>query len=88
MAEIANEVKTSLKMHDKDTGSSAVQIAGLSAKISLLTIHMQQNKKDFACRRTLLQNVSERKRLLKYLQKTDGNTYKLVLETLNLKALV
>lgn len=48
---------------------------------------MQQNKKDFACRRTLLKNVAERKKFLKYLQRTDLAKYNLVLETLELKRL-
>jgi len=87
MAENANNLKDSLKLHDKDTGSSAVQIADLSTQISKLTIHMQQNKKDFACRRTLLKNVAERKKFLKYLQRTDLAKYNLVLETLELKRL-
>jgi len=87
MADKAKDTKASLKLHDKDTGSSAVQIADLSTKINKLTVHMQQNKKDFACRRTLLQNVAERKKFLKYLQRTDAAKYNLVLETLGLKRL-
>ena len=66
MADKANNAKESLRLHEKDTGSSSVQIADLSTKISRLTLHMNANKKDFACRRTLLQNVAERKKLLKY----------------------
>ena len=86
MAIIATpEVKSSLKKHDTDTGSSAVQVVDLTTKISDLTVHMQVNKKDYACRRSLLQKVAERKKFLNYLERTDFKAYKTVVTALGLK---
>lgn len=79
------EIKSSMKKHDTDTGSSAVQVVDLSTKISDLTVHMQENKKDYACRRSLLKKVAERKKFLTYLQRTDFETYKTVITALGLK---
>ena len=52
----------------KDTGSTAVQVALMSKKISELTEHLKTNKKDFATKRGLLMMVGKRKRLLSYLK--------------------
>ncbi len=57
--------KTSL--HEKDTGSSQVQIALLSERINELTAHLKKNKKDFHSRRGLLKLVSKRRTHEKYL---------------------
>jgi small subunit ribosomal protein S15 len=73
------------KKHEKDTGSSGVQIVALSNEISLLTEHMNAHKKDFACRRSLLQKVAKRRSLLNYLKRTDEVMYKQVTSTLGLK---
>ena len=53
---------------DKDTGSSEVQIALLTARIRYLTDHAKDNKKDNHSRRGLVLLVSQRKKLLKYLR--------------------
>ncbi|MBI4135883.1 30S ribosomal protein S15 [Candidatus Uhrbacteria bacterium] len=55
--------------HAGDTGSPEVQIALLSAEIEELQEHLQQHKKDHSSRRGLLRKVSERRRLLKYLER-------------------
>lgn len=54
--------------HEGDTGSPEVQVALLSAEIEDLQEHLGQHKKDFSSRRGLLRKVSERRRLLKYLE--------------------
>ena len=59
-----------------DTGSCEVQIAVLTERIKQLTEHMKSNKKDFHSRRGLIQMVSKRKKLLKYLEKTDLEGYR------------
>ena len=59
-----------------DTGSCEVQIAVLTERIKELTEHMKVNKKDFHSRRGLIQMVSKRKKLLKYLEKTDLEGYR------------
>ena len=54
--------------HEGDTGSPEVQIALLSSEIEDLQEHLGQHKKDFSSRRGLLRKVSERRRLLRYLE--------------------
>ncbi|KKU13696.1 MAG: 30S ribosomal protein S15 [Parcubacteria group bacterium GW2011_GWC2_45_7] len=56
------------KTHAGDTGSPEVQAALLSAEIEDLQEHLHEHKKDFSSRRGLLRKVSERRRLLKYLE--------------------
>jgi len=63
------------RVHEKDTGSSEVQIALLGEQISRLTEHLKQYKKDNHSRRGLLKMVAKRKALLEYLAK--GDTQKL-----------
>ena len=60
---------------DKDTGSSKVQIALLTARIRSLTEHAKDNKKDNHSRRGLVMLVSQRKKLLKYLRRTKPESY-------------
>ena len=82
---MANNTAAQVQKHEKDTGSLEVQIAQLTAKISSLTEHLKINKKDFACRRSLLQKVAKRKTFLRYLRKHDEQSYKNVISVLNLK---
>jgi small subunit ribosomal protein S15 len=56
---------------ETDTGSSEVQIARLTARIEQLSTHLAQHKKDFSCRRGLEIVLSQRKKLMAYLQRTD-----------------
>ena len=60
---------------DKDTGSSEVQVALLTSRIRLLTEHAKVNKKDNHSRRGLVILVSQRKKLLKYLRRTNPESY-------------
>ena len=60
---------------DKDTGSSEVQIALLTSRIRSLTDHAKENKKDNHSRRGLVLLVSQRKKLLKYLRRTNAESY-------------
>ena len=60
---------------DKDTGSSEVQIALLTSRIRSLTDHAKDNKKDNHSRRGLVLLVSQRKKLLKYLRRTNAESY-------------
>ena len=63
------------RTHESDTGSPQVQIAILTAEIKDLSSHLLGHKKDFSSRRGLLRKVSERRRLLKYLQREDAKGY-------------
>lgn len=69
--EIVGEFRT----HEKDTGSTQIQVALLSDRIHSLTKHLAVHKKDFATRRGLLMLVGHRKRLLNYLRNNDYAAY-------------
>jgi small subunit ribosomal protein S15 len=73
------------KIHEKDTGSSEVQIAILSERISELTNHLKKHPKDNHSRRGLLIMVSKRKRILDYLKNKDEKRYKKITKELGLK---
>ena len=70
---------------EKDTGSTSVQIAMMSKKISELTEHMKSNKKDFATKRGLLMLVGKRKRLLSYLKDTNLDGYRELVKKLKIR---
>ena len=72
-------------IHDKDTGSSEVQIALLTEKIETLSKHMNLFKKDKHSSVGLLKAVNKRKKLLDYLKKNKLDTYKEVISKLNLR---
>ena len=74
-----------LSIHDKDTGSSEVQIAQLTDKIENLSKHIKQYKKDKHSSVGLLRAVNRRKKLLDYLKKNKLDSYKNVLSKLNLR---
>ena len=74
-----------LAIHDKDTGSSEVQIAQLTGKIESLSKHIKQFKKDKHSSVGLLKEVNRRKKLLEYLKKNKMDSYKNVLSKLNLR---
>ena len=68
-----------------DTGSAAVQIALLTNRIRLLTAHVTKHKKDNHSRRGLVMLVGKRKRLMKYLRKTDLEKYENVVNELKIR---
>ena len=72
-------------IHEGDTGSPEVQIALLTARISYLTEHLKEYKKDHHSRRGLLKMVGHRSRLLGYLYKVDIERYRAIVEKLGLR---
>lgn len=68
-----------------DTGSSEVQVALLTAHINDLTEHFKVHTKDHHSRRGLLKMVSQRRRLLNYLKRTDSTKYAELIKTLGLR---
>jgi len=72
-------------MHDKDTGSSEVQIGLLTEKITNLAKHIKQFKKDKHSSVGLLKAVNRRKKLLDYLKRNKIDSYKNILTKLNLR---
>ena len=75
----------SFQKHEKDTGSSEVQIALLTQRISYLTEHLKAHVKDFHSRRGLIALANRRRKLLDYLKRTDFAKYQDVLSRLNLR---
>ena len=71
--------------HEGDTGSPEVQIAILTKRIADLTEHLKANPKDFHSRRGLQKMVGHRRNLLGYLQKTDIERYRAIVEKLGLR---
>jgi len=69
----------------KDTGSAPVQIALLTSRIRQLTDHVTKHKKDNHSRRGLVMLVGQRKRLMKYLRKTDLDKYENVVNKLKIR---
>jgi len=74
-----------LAIHDKDTGSSEIQIALLTEKIENLSKHIKQFKKDKHSSVGLLKAVNKRKKVLDYLKKNKIDSYKNILTKLNLR---
>ena len=74
-----------LAIHDKDTGSSEIQIGLLTEKIENLSKHIKQFKKDKHSSVGLLKAVNRRKKLLDYLKRNKMESYKDVLSKLNLR---
>ena len=74
-----------VSLHEKDTGSSEVQIALLTDKIEMLSKHVKQFKKDKHSSVGLLKAVNKRKKLLDYLKKNKIDSYKNILIKLNLR---
>ena len=74
-----------VNLHEKDTGSSEVQIALLTGKIQTLSKHVKQYKKDKHSSVGLLKAVNKRKKLLDYLKKNKIESYKNILTKLNLR---
>ena len=68
-----------------DTGSTEVQVALLTARINELTEHLREHKKDHHSRRGLLMLVGQRRRLLNYLQRTDLDRYRALIQELGLR---
>lgn len=73
------------RTHDEDTGSSEVQVAILSKRITHLTEHLREHKHDYHSRRGLLKLVGKRRRLLNYLQKNDVERYRSLISRLGLR---
>ena len=80
-----NSKAKELAIHDKDTGSSEVQIALLTEKIETLSKHMNLFKKDKHSSVGLLKAVNKRKKLLDYLKRNKLESYKGVISKLNIR---
>lgn len=82
---IKQKIIKKYRTHDKDTGSSQIQVAILTEEIKLLTDHLKEHKKDFSSRRGLIKKVNERRKLLNYLRQTEYDNYVALSKQLKLK---
>jgi len=73
------------KRHERDTGSTEVQVALLTDRINQLTGHMAANRHDYHSQRGLLKLVGQRRRLLAYLSKQDVDRYHKLISELGLR---
>jgi len=71
--------------NENDTGTASVQVAILTTQIKNLTEHLQAFKKDHHSRRGLLKMVGQRRRLLRYVQKSDAVQYKALITKLGIR---
>ena len=73
------------RIHDTDTGSSAVQVAVLSGRIQQVNEHLKNNHKDKHSRRGLVRLVEQRRKHLSYLKRKNTKTYEGIVEKLDLR---
>ena len=78
-------IKNEFQRHDRDTGSSEVQIAILTKEITALAEHLKANKKDHSSRYGLLRKVQNRRNLLDYLKRENEQSYKDLIKKLGLR---
>lgn len=83
--EIKDKVIQNYQHHEKDTGSTEVQVAILTEKINSLTQHLNQNKKDSHSKHGLLKMVGKRRNLLNYLKDNDIEKYRKLIDQLKLR---
>lgn len=79
------ELISEYQVHDTDTGSTEVQVAMLTERISRLSEHLRGNQKDHSSRRGLLKLIGQRKRLLSYLQSEDRQKYQNLIARLGIR---
>ena len=79
------EIISNYQSHEKDTGSTEVQVALLTGRIRQLTGHMAENRHDYLTQRGLLKLVGQRRRLLAYLAREDINRYNKLIKSLGLR---
>lgn len=84
-AEEKSKIVQNFGRNEKDTGSAEVQIALLTNRISYLTGHFRKHTKDNHSRRGLLKMVATRRKLLSYLRNTNLESYKSLIQSLNLR---
>lgn len=84
-AEEYDATRITLQKHDKDVGSPQTQIVRLTARIVQITEHLIAHRKDKHSRRGLIGLVNLRRKLLKYLKRTDAETHIQTLSALGLR---
>jgi small subunit ribosomal protein S15 len=69
----------------ENTGSVEGQVALFTYRIQSLSQHLKENRKDHACRRSLLRLVGKRKQMLRYLEKKDIERYRALISKLGIR---
>jgi small subunit ribosomal protein S15 len=85
MTQKKKDIIKSLAIHSKDVGSTEIQIGLLTDKISKLSEHFKDAKKDKHSSMGLAKSVNKRKKLLVYLKKKNSDSYNKVIKQLNLR---
>jgi small subunit ribosomal protein S15 len=83
--EAKSQIISQVQRHEKDTGSSEVQIALMTKRIRDLTEHLREHPHDIQCRRGLLKLVGHRRRLLSYINKHNVERYRSLIAELGLR---
>jgi len=83
--ERVKELRVKYRRSENDTGSPEFQVAGLTERISYLTMHLKEHPKDFSTRRGLVALVNKRRRLLNYLFRIDPEVYRTVVKSLGIR---
>lgn len=80
-----DEIIKKFKTHSNDTGSCEVQIAILTEEVKDLTEHLKLHKKDFSSRRGLVKKLNQRRKLLRYLERDNRESFEKIVKKLGLK---
>ncbi len=80
-----DEIIKKFKTHKNDTGSPEVQIAILTEEVRELTEHLKLHKKDFSSRRGLIKKLNQRRRLLRYLERENLESFQKLAKKLDIK---
>lgn len=81
----AEELTVKHHLHATDTGSTGVQVALLTERIRQITEHLRVHRKDHHSQRGLMKLVGQRRRLLRYLSRTEPARYKALIADLGLR---
>jgi small subunit ribosomal protein S15 len=79
------EIIKKFKTHKNDTGSSEVQVAILTEEVKELTEHLKEHKKDFSSRRGLVKKLNQRRKLLRFLERDNFESFEKLVKKLGLK---
>lgn len=74
--------------HENDTGSTEIQVALITDRIAKLTEHLKIHKKDYLSRRGLIIMINHRRRLLKYLFRSDSDRYDALISKLGIRSVI
>jgi small subunit ribosomal protein S15 len=84
-AQAKQKIIGDFRRSDEDSGSPEVQIAVLTARVTDLTNHVRGHRHDFSSRRGLMRMVGRRNRLLRYLARTNPQSYQALIKRLGLR---